>query len=301
MKRNYFHLLTVVLLLISCTREIDFSPSYEGDKLVINGYISPGEGVRVKITHSINPVGVYYRADSLIVKDTRATLYENGVKLADLKYIGKGFYGLPDSPAPELLEGHKYKLIVQSEKYGKAESEEILLPERPEINDFKFEEIGYVSGFGSNNGLFSFSIAGPSEKESCFSIDVIAKNNRSLYYHKYPRIEGELYFESCKATAGDYGGSMTVYSNECGFTNQVHKYNFDLKYSDDGYSSKYYQPLTIRIGTVSHDLYEYAKSYSQLSGLEFGFAEPPILKSNIKGGYGLVYGANWKSYNIELP
>jgi len=300
MVKKYIHLLLFTILLVSCSKYIDFSPPYEGDKIVINGYISPNEGAKIKITHSINPVGKYLWSDSLFVIDASASLFENGIKLIDLKYVGKGFYGLPDSPHTELLAGHKYKLIVQSERYGKAESEEITLPEQPKINDFKFEEIGYVSGFGSNNGLFSFSVAGPSEKESCFSIDVVTKDDRSLFYEKYPRIEGELYFESCEAIAGGYGGSMTVYSNECGFTNQVHQYNLRLKYYD-GQSEHYYKPLIIKICTVSRELFEYAKSYSQLAGMEFGFVEPPILKSNITGGYGLLYGSNTVSYPIELP
>jgi hypothetical protein len=236
-------------------------------------------------------------SDSLLVKDASASLYENGAKLIDLKYVGNGFYGLPASPAIELLAGHKYKLIVQSERYGKAESDEITLPEQPRIKDFNFREIGEVYGTGSENGLFSFSISEPNEKESCFSMEVITKNNESLYFQRYPKIEGGNYFESCET----YAGGMSIYSNECGFTNLVHQYNFGLKYSDDGYSSKYYQPLIIKIGSVSRELYEYAKSYSQLDGMEFGFAEPPILKSNIKGGYGLFYGSNTVSYNIELP
>ena len=290
-------MLPVILLLVSCSKYIEFLPPYEGDKIVINGYLSPNEGAKIKITHSINPVGKYLLSDSLLIKDASAALYENGIKMIDLKYGGKGFYGLPDSPSVELRAGNKYKLIVQSDRYGSAESEEITLPEKPEIVDFKFEEIGYFNGSGSENGLFSFSISEPNEKESFFSIEVLTKDDRSLYFGHYPRIEGEIYFESCET----YVGSMNIYSNECGFTNLVHQYNFDLKYSDDGYSSKYYQPLIIRIGTVSRDLYEYSKSYSQLEGIELGFAEPPILKSNIKGGYGLLYGANTISFPIELP
>lgn len=297
MIRKYIHLLLLIFLLASCTKYIEFSPPYEGDKIVINGYLSPSEGARIKITHSINPVGKYLLSDSLIVKDASAALYENGIKLIDLKYVVKGFYGLPPSADINLLAGHSYKLIVQTKLYGNAESEEITLPEYAEINDFKFEKIGYVYGSGSENGLFSFSISEPNEKESCFSIEVIKKNNESHYFQRYPRIEGVYYFESCEA----YTGGLSIYINECGFTNQVHQYNFDLKYSDDGYSSKYYKPLIIRIGTVSRELYEYAKSYSQLDGFELGFAEPPILKSNIKGGYGLLYGSNTISYPIELP
>lgn len=294
MIRKYIHLLSVFLLLVSCSKYIEFSPPYEGDKIVINGYISPTEGAKIKITHSINPVGKYLRSDSLLVKDASAALYENGIKLIDLKYIGKGFYGLPDSPSVELLAGHKYKLIVQSDRYGKAESEEISLPEQPEINDLKFGE--NVEIYGQEHALFSFPISEPNKKESYFSIDAVTKNNESLYFDRYPRKEGEIFFESCEANIG----GLNIYSNECGFTNQVHNYVLRLKYYD-GTSSFYYKPLIIRIGTVSRDLYEYAISYSDMAGLEFGFAEPPILKSNINGGYGLLYGANTISYSIELP
>jgi hypothetical protein len=297
MIKKYIHLFSVIFLLVSCSKYIEFSPPYEGDKIVINGYISPSEGAKIKLTHSINPVGKYLHSDSLLVKDASAALYENGAKLIDLKYVGKGFYGLPSSPAVNLFAGRKYKLIVHSELYGDAESEEITLPEQPEIKDFNFREIGEVYGSGSENGLFSFSISEPNEKESCFSIEVITKNNESLYFQHYPRIEGGNYFESCET----YAGVMDVYSNECGFTNQVHQYTFGLSYDENRNILDNYKSLTIRIGTVSRELYEYAKSYNQLDGLEYGFAEPPILKSNIKGGYGLFYARNSIKYEINLP
>lgn len=297
MIKKYIHLLLYTFLLVSCTKYIEFSPPYEGDKIVINGYLSPSEGAKIKITHSINPVGKYLLSDSLLIKDASVVLYENGVKLIDLNYNGKGYYGLPNASGIKLLAGHKYKLMVQSEQYGKAESEEIILPEQPEINNFKFEKVGYVYGSGSENGVFSFSISKPSYKESCFSIQVVTKDDRPLYFGHYPRIEGEYYFENCETGAV----GMSIYSNECGFTNYVHQYYVEIKYSESWKISHYYQPLTIRIGAVSRELYDYAKSYNQLEGIELGFAEPPILKSNIKGGYGLLYGSNIISYPIKLP
>ena len=294
MIRKYIHLLLFTFLLVSCAKYIEFSPPYQGYKIVINGYISPNEGAKIKITHSINPVGKYLRSDSLLVKDASVALYENDGKLIDLRYVGKGFYGLPDSPHTKLLAGHKYKLIVETEQYGKAESEEITVPEHAEINDFKFGET--VKIYGVEYGLFSFSISEPSEKESYFSLDAVTKNNESLFFRRYPWKDGEMYFESCEA----FIGVLSIYSNDCGYTNQEHSYALQLKYYD-GNSSYYYKPIIIKIGTVSHDLYEYAKSYNNLDGLEYGFAEPPILKSNITGGYGLLYGSNTVSYSIELP
>jgi hypothetical protein len=297
MARKYNQSLLLIMLLVSCTKYIDFSPPYEGDKIVINGYISLTEGAKIKITHSINPVGNYLWADSLLVKDAYAALYENGIKLVDLKYSGKGYYGLPASPAVNLIAGQKYKLVVQTELYGNAESEEITIPEQPKIQDFKFSVIGEVYGYGDVNGLFSYSISEPNEKESCFSLQVVTKNDERLYFQRYPRFEGENYFESCEA----YAGGVSIYSNECGYTNLLHRYSVGLGYDENRQISNYYKPLTIKIGAVSRELYEYAKSYSQLDGMEFGFAEPPILKSNIIGGYGLLYGSNTISYNIELP
>ncbi|MBA4409738.1 MAG: DUF4249 domain-containing protein [Bacteroidota bacterium] len=297
MIRKYIQLLLFTILLISCTKYIEFSPPYEGNKIVVNGYISLTEGAKIKITHSINPVGNYLWADSLLVKDAFAALYENGVKLIDLKYAGKGYYGLPASPAANLIAGHRYKLVVQTELYGNAESEEITLPEQPKIKDFKFSIIGEVYGSGAVNGLFSFSISEPTEKESCFSIQVVTKNNERQYFQHYPRTEGRNYFESCEA----YAGGVSIYSNECGYTNQLHQYCVGLGYDENRQISNYYKPMVIKIGSVSRELYEYAKSYSQLDGMEFGFAEPPILKSNIKGGYGLLYGSNTISFPIKLP
>jgi hypothetical protein len=297
MIRKYIHLLLLIILHFSCTKYIEYSPPYEGDKIVINGYFSPNKGTRIKITHSINPVGKYFWSDSLLVKDASATVYENGIKLIDLEYQGEGFYGLSNSTKTELMAGHQYKLIVQSEQYGIAESDEITIPEQPQIKDFKFKKIGEVYGSGSVNGLFSFSISEPNEKETCFSIEVISHDNETFYCQPYPRIESEYYFESCTASVFN----LRFYNNACGFTNRLHQYSFGLASDENGQIFPDYKSLTIKIGTVSLDMYDYAKSYNELEGMALGFAEPPILKSNINGGYGLLYGSNIISYPIKLP
>ncbi len=147
MKKKDFYL-CFFMLLSACTRDLDYSPPYEGDKLVVNGFISPTEGVSVKITHTINPVGTYYYRDSVIVKDAHVILYVEDEKLAELKYSGKGFYSLPNRSNIELYENRKYKMVVSSPSYGQAETDEIRIPQKPVYDNFMFEKKGY---FNINN------------------------------------------------------------------------------------------------------------------------------------------------------
>ncbi len=278
----------MLVVLTSCTRYIDFSPKYEGDKMVVNGFISTSEGVKIKITHSINPVGKYLYADSLLVKNAVVTLYENGAKLVELPYSGNGFYGFPKAKELNIAEGKKYKLMVQSNLYGKAESEEITIPKNPVVTDLSYEPTKTM------DGLISFIIKEPNKLDSYFYIELVGPKNMYYYFKEYKNDEGNFYFESCKASVG-HQNHMFLYSNYCGFTNTRHQYLIQTK----SYDGTFYKDMVVNLGTVGQEFYEYAKSYNDLDGLEYGFAEPPILKSNMKGGYGLFYAKN--AINFPIP
>lgn len=60
-----------------------------------------------------------------------------------------------------------------------------------------------------------------------------------------------------------------------------------------------YVAVTVVIGVTGRELFDYAKTYNDLAGIEYGFSEPPFLKSNISGGYGLLYALNTFDYTIE--
>lgn len=288
MKKDYY--LCFLLLLSACTRDLDYSPPYEGDKLVVNGCISPTEGVSVKITHSINPVGTYYYRDSLIVKDASVVLFIDNEKVTELKYSGKGFYSLPDHSNIGLYENRKYKLAVNSPSYGQVETEEICIPPKPVYDNFTIEKNGYLNINNDECGLLSFSILSPTASDAYFYIETLT-NNQNVYFYPYNQKEGEKYFGNCEKNVNN----ILVYSNECGYSNQLHKYLIPLEqeYYDTPVNSE-----EIRMGTISKEFYEYAKSYNDMSGIEYGFAEPALLKSNVKGGYGLVYASNLITFSF---
>lgn len=295
MIKQVIYTVLIVALLTACTKFIDFSPDFEGDKMVINGFISTSEGVKIKLTHSINPVGKYLYSDSLLIEDAVVSLYENGVKLTELHYSGKGFYNSLNPEELNFSEGKKYKLIVQSTSYGKAESEEIILPKNPIVANLSFVRTGEVI-YGKEYGLFSFTMKEPNDLDSYFFMELIAPKNEYFNYYAYKNKEDNFFFEGCKTTIG-LENSITLYSNVCGFTNSLHQYSIQIQNDEGNYDNE----LTIHVGTVSREIYEYAKSYNNLDALDYGFAEPPILKSNIIGGYGLFYARNSITYPIPKP
>ncbi len=139
-------------------------------------------------------------------------------------------------------------------------------------------------------GLLSFSILSPTTSDAYFYIETL-KDNMNSYFYSYNQKEGEKYFGNCEKTVRN----ILVYSNDCGYSNQLHKYL--ITPAPEFYNTPV-KTVKIRMGTISKEFYEYAKSYTDMSGLEYGFAEPAILKSNIKGGYGLVYASNLIIYRV---
>lgn len=117
------------------TTQKDYSSDYEGDRLIMTGYITDRLGVFADVRHSVRPE-TPHASDS--VADAEVTLLRDGEPYAKLRRKeGQGYgphvcsvfaYHLEPGEV-EIARGHSYSLRAESATYGTAESEPDALPE----------------------------------------------------------------------------------------------------------------------------------------------------------------------------
>jgi hypothetical protein len=288
MKKILF-LLVINVLIGSCSKELTYDPPFEGERLVVNGYILKNE-ILLKITHSVKPVRDYSIDENLAVNGAIVTLFENDVAIGTLNEDGNGYYSLQFEDDARPTAGYRYKIKAYQNKFGEVSSESVVFPEQPDINILSFEEAGVHNH--AYSGLLSVQIPDLSTSQAYLSISAVNDMGNTLYIYRYPRSDANIYFENCEA----FVGHTLIYSNSCGLSNTIMKFIVPLQ---SHLNSPLYDSVTINIGLSSKEIYTYAKSYNDLSGLLYGFSEPPILYTNIIEGYGLFYAMNTFEYVVD--
>ena len=126
--------LTISILLCSCEfeKEIDYRTIYDGDKLIVHGFISPQDGIRVIVKKTVPPNDMNGNDK---VSNATVSVFEGDKQIAVLKSENNYLFVSDESFVPEL--GKKYFVRVKSD--GMAEirsSAQLLIPETP-IDSFR--------------------------------------------------------------------------------------------------------------------------------------------------------------------
>ncbi|NLF41732.1 MAG: DUF4249 domain-containing protein, partial [Bacteroidales bacterium] len=160
---TYWQTVFAILILLttfSCKRDLDINPPFEGEKLVINAFISTEEGINAHISYTTNPVGEFLESKPRNVEDARVLLFEENTLIAELQHQENGNYILPLDDGFVPVAGKKYRIEAKSNKYGEAKSSEVLFPEAVTISYVGLEKISAEPGSGSSikRGLLSLCL-----------------------------------------------------------------------------------------------------------------------------------------------
>jgi hypothetical protein len=283
--------ISIIVLLSSCEREIDYLYKVDNDKLVITGSISPQEGVKIKVTHSIQPTGTYFYKDSIFIANAEVFLIINDSNSIKLRYTVGGFYMLDTSvyfPKP----GIRYKIKVESVNYGIAESTDVSIPQKP-----NFAYIGYIAE--------KVNINGDSAVHAFYTLyDNYGEEN--YYYYSFTSLNPAISmwgvllqsdYETQICGNVDYW-KHSFFTDLC-LDKPVDTLKFEVvtDYQDDNIDT-----FNIRFSSTNESLYAYCKNNMQPEGaIELAFSEPRIHSTNIKNGYGIFYGENIQNIIFKLP
>lgn len=120
MKTTYkIFILLLVLITSSCelSKEIDYNTFYEGDRIIVHGFISLQNGVQVLIKKSVAPNNVL--SDDK-VQNTIVTLYEDEIAIQQLRKIDDYQYGTELDFAPDF--GKTYSIKINTENFNETSS-----------------------------------------------------------------------------------------------------------------------------------------------------------------------------------
>lgn len=161
----------------------DYSSDYEGDKLILSGYITDRHGVFAEVRHSVRPE-TPHASDT--VADAEVTLLRDNEPYATLRHdAGQGFgshvcsvfaYNLtPDEVAIE--RGHSYSLRATSATYGTAQSAPDNLPEAARV-DSAWASTFYDGRIYEFNAAFTPAHAG----QTVYPMAVQYRKGKAVFY-----------------------------------------------------------------------------------------------------------------------
>jgi len=280
MNFRIFSFFLLGLNFLTCKKpNYDLNNIYPGDKLVINGYVNSDSGCIVHVSKSIPSTGnIPY--DQLTVKDARVFLYENGDSIQELVQDTKGHFKSINF-LPKV--GFFYRIRSTSLSLQTAESEEVQFEDlqlSEKATTVYSKDLKYGAGY-----IFTFKL----------NFDT----SKIHYYFFNPTGDGkdvETYFiqpSGIEKSCGLYQDYFKYYVSSSCFTTGD---SLSIGVGTDNYSGNKPTTLKLNISTISPILYKYITALGEPVGADFAFFEPALQFSNIKGGFGIFYTKNTKSF-----
>ena len=248
---------------VELERYVSYSSDYDGDKIVMNGYITDGHGVYADLSRTYRPEDKR-RADTAFA--AKVTLLEDGKAIATLhaqkerrltaNYCERfTHYLLPGEVSIE--RRRRYSLRAESRTLGTAESAQCTVPSGVEI-DSVWAETSYRGKYldfyahyhGAADGLRTHPFM------------------RSYRYGKCHTRSG--WFDSKKILPPDDGSGVAQVENS-------------------GYN-RYTDSVSVEVLTMGADVQEYLKSWRlyEESSADYSYEYPIAVIENVDGGHGFV-------------
>lgn len=278
----------MLILFTACERALEMDLPYEGDKLVINGILSPQRVVSVAISRTDPPTGKSHYGDRH-VREAKVVLFEDDEMLEELTYDSAGVYASPTGFMPEA--GRAYRIEAAFAGMPEAVSENVRIPDASVVDSIVFSpSVPNTMNEGDPAVGFTFWV---SQITSVYlNIEVKLIYQGEAHYAEYWLTSGlhdlspecAFYNGSTSLNAGCFEGNTGIE-----FTVENMIFTPDTIVNVDTFQVNY--------RAITEDYYQYLRTSVQVEGFELVFLEPEVLRSNIAGGYGILAGAN---ENIRL-
>ncbi|MFN3852420.1 MAG: DUF4249 domain-containing protein [Spirosomataceae bacterium] len=281
-------LILSILFLLGCRqREIEFNLPYDGDKLIVYAIFSPNEPLSVKLTKTYPPVGqVIY----IYIKDAEVLVYEDGKFLERLKYEKDDNYISETGYKPKV--GSKYSLKVNAVGFPSVETNEEVIPTKPNVTYFDFsQDIESALNDWKKAKKLILKLKDEEEKQNFFLLNGYAywNNQKTGISTGFGISQPNEFILPC---LNFYIGSAII-NNDC-FQNN--SYTYERGYEIDrffmGYSTQRVQKMEFFVRQINKSYYDFCKTYYEEEDLLKAFNSPNPRYSNIKGGYGIFSAYN---------
>lgn len=265
----YITLITIAILQVSCemSKEIDYDTIYGGDKIVIHGYISPQNGVRVFVKKTVPPNAV--NSDDRISLAT-VSLFENGNMVETLVTVDGYIFTSSPSFKPKYGANYLVEVVVDGMLKAITNAQNIFTPVSIDSTKLMTQELtnyANISVFFKHENLFG----------------------ESYYVKAFPYLNGEL-------DTLEFGSTFFHFAN---ITNNISVGVNEISLGVGQISQ--FDSLQVRLYTLSPDLGEFLKSYNRydLSRDDPFYEQIYPVFTNIRGGYGLFASYSYTTKTIH--
>ncbi len=248
---------------IEMEQYVSYSSDYDGDELVLNGYITIGHGVYAEVSHTVRPEAKM-SADTVcdatvsLLEDGRviATLHANPGRRLSLNYAERFmFFLLPGEVT--LAEGRKYSLRAESPTRGQAESEPDVMPSLVEIDEI-WADTSYWGSYTAFHATYHGADDG-------------ARVCGFMRSFRHQACHTACGFYSLLDTSEPHNGSGVVSAGNNGL-------------------NRYTDSVSVEVVTISPEMGKYLKSRDDYddSKEDDTYETPMPVYENVSGGYGFV-------------
>ena len=299
--KNKLTLLFILVISISCTKEIEIEIPPEKPKMVLYSTMVPFTLPRPKpLSLSIKSTKHIYDSSIAFIQNADVYLYKDDQILDTLLYVDS-LKTYPISIFP--TTGDVFSIIVQKEGFETV-SAKCDIPSKVLITDTLIMPIAYYDETGSVFSQVSISFIDPLNEINYYEIalsDIAFSYDEPENFYELSSnnniITSESYYPSLinfdmKKPKHLLFNDETINGKSC---NLNVFYTPPQTESDHRYISNHY--ITIHLRSVTKDYYKYKTTMiQQLNNREedilYGMGEPLNVISNVKNGYGLFSGFN---------
>lgn len=273
-------LLTGLILINSCKKEVTDKIPQQDKKLVVSGFISPSDdSVRVILSFS-RP---YYNQGSNDL-DSRKQLSTSLVTISDgnvsvnLKWDNnKKYFSLPETEFP-IIAGSEYILKILTTDGKEAEAKTIV-PEMPQQTEFEVMGLkpskNRVPGYKSQK--CRFALADPVSSENFYRFTLV-KRTVTNGIPGFAKL-GDIFFTD-KNRDGTVIKEFVEYD-----------LSLELQQNTPTADTNFYHDAYFISGSKEYNLFHESLERNNLTE-DNPFAEPNNIYSNVRGGYGIFAGFN---------
>ena len=277
-------------LLPGCYQEVDLKVPFEGSKMVLEGYISPGKGLELEIRKSFDPYEyTEFGEDGYRVNGASAYIYQAGQLIDSCRELGDGRYL---SLHPDLYSaGEVYEARVFAPNLSEVYVEDIRIPEEALINPdeftFQMQENRYYLHLtvSLQNPDYYAVYRASSWRDS--RVDFPLNTWTSRFQHIIDECDGDNILYVSNKCEAESAFEIVFRSELIGRLNPSE--------SDEVFLPKSY--VYFEVGQVDARFRDYVES---ATASDEPFIEPKLNPGNAEGGYGFIVGWNPVGFTYKL-
>lgn len=308
---NYKILLLLILLVpISCSKEIEINIPDKEESLVVYSTLVPFTLPMPKsLSINLSSTKHIFDTTTVSVNDAKVFLYKNNELIDTVKYVDS-LKTYPLNVFPK--ENEAYSIKVEHENY-KTIASSTIIPSVVKIIDAKVTPIAYFDDFGGVYSEVAITFTDPVDNINYYELaisDIAFSYENSLDFYELSTndniITSENYYPSLIRFDVDKPNTLLFSDkNINGLTHALYVYYFPPQIEEEyRYINQHY--ITIHLRNVTEEYYKfkttmYQHLYSKEEDILYGMGEPVNVISNIENGHGLFAGFNndMKSLRIE--